>query len=656
MSTEAAPPAAVGQYLIEGRLGRGGMGTVWLARHRVLGHHVALKQVPITDEPHARERALDEGRHAARLDRHPDIVAIMDVLEDEQHVWLVMEYVPSMTLAELIARHGPLEPGEAAWIGARVAGALAAAHERGILHRDVKPQNVLIRTDGAVVKLGDFGIAHRQSDPRLTSAGTIVGTLSYMAPEIARGNAPSEASDVFGLGVTLLQAVEGRAPYGEDAAIERLYPRVCNGQLIETDRVRRSPELAGLLQRMTHLFDDARVDAEFAADQLQEIATAMSGRTLAVLADHPPPQPVTAFAELVRAAPAPSRRPRRYAAAAAAAATVLATGAGIGIADPFGWRTPAVGSDVGSASAGAPTSDPVAAPTDPFAALPPIDGLSLDVDPRSVDPCRLLDTGALRAEPAVPGVSGLTSCSAAIDDVTVSVDIIPTSQTPSSTAPRRPTIEHGPATVSFLQQRRSPTSPRCGNNITLGAVNLYVSARYTRQPAGATDDATTRLCALSDDATAAALRTLAAGGLPVDPNRRSTPGLAAADACAVVDEARLPEAVPGISTRREPGYAGWRCLVGAQQRGRPFASVTFLLGKPDTPAERTVANLPAIVTRDSGVFNPTGCTVSVRYRPQAAWAPTRDERVAVAVDLPQDADACASAVALAESVVGRLQP
>lgn len=642
MNPDTTPPAAIGPYLIEGLLGTGGMGTVWLARHRVLGHHVALKQIPITDEPHARERALDEGRHAARLDRHPDIVATIDVLENERHVWLVMEYVPSMTLAELLARRGPLEPGEVAWIGARVAAALAAAHDHGILHRDVKPQNVLIRTDGSAVKLGDFGIARRQTDPRLTAAGTIVGTLAYMAPEIARGNAPSEASDVFGLGATLLQAVEDRMPYGEDTAIERLYPRVCNGQLIETDRVRRSPELANLLQRMTHLFDDARVDAEFAADQLQEIATGPADRTLAVLADHPPPQPVTTFAETVPAeAPPPTGRPRRYAVVALAAAAVIAAGLGIGIADPFGWR--------------APGNDPVAEPSDPFAVLPPLDGLSLDVDPRSADPCRLLDTDALRAGPAVPGVSGLTSCSAEINDVTVSVDIIPTSQAPATTSTRRPDIVHGPATVSFPRQSTSTTSPRCGTNATLGPVNLYLSARYTRQPSAVPDDATDRLCALSDEATAAALRTLARGGVPVDPNRRSTPGIAAEDACAVVDDGRLPDAVPGITIRREPGYAGWRCLLGAQQRGRPFASVTFLLGNPATQAERTVANLPAIITRGTGLFNPTGCTVSVRYRPQSAWAPTRDERIAVAVDLPGDEDACAAATALAESVVVRLQ-
>lgn len=407
MIPNARPPTSVGPYLIEGLLGSGGMGTVWLARHGRLGHRVALKQVPVAGDAEARMRTLDEGRHAAQLHRHPDVVGVIDVLEDEQDVWLVMEYVPSVTLADLIARHGPLEPGEVARVGARVAAALASAHEHGILHRDVKPHNVLIRTDGTEVKLGDFGIARRRTDPRLTADGTIIGTLSYMAPEIARGNDPSEASDVFGLGLTLLYAVEGRAPYGEDTSVDRLYPRVCNGQLIETDRARRSPEFAALLQRMLHLLDDARVDADFAADRLQEIATGFAAPTLANLAEHPQPKPVTTtFPESLEATTTALDRPRgrrrgRY--IAAAITSVLIIAAGTGIVDPFGWRTP---------------SGPVAGSADPFTTLPPLEDVSLEVDPRAADPCPLLDTVALRAEPAIPGYNP-AGCTAVVDDVTV---------------------------------------------------------------------------------------------------------------------------------------------------------------------------------------------------------------------------------------------
>jgi serine/threonine protein kinase len=641
MTPNTTPPASVGPYLIEGLLGSGGMGTVWLAQHGRLGHRVALKQVPVADDAEARRRTLDEGRHAAQLHRHPDVVDVIDVLEDEQYVWLVMEYVPSVTLADLVARHGPLEPGEVARVGARVAAALAAAHEHGILHRDVKPHNVLIRADGTEVKLGDFGIARRRTDPRLTADGTIIGTLSYMAPEIARGNDPSEASDVFGLGLTLLYAVEGRAPYGEDTDVERLYPRVCNGQLIETDRARRSPEFAALLQRMLHLLDDARVDADFAADRLQEIATEFAAPTLANLAEHPQPKPVTpAFPEPVEATTTALDRPRgrrrgRYIAAAVTSVLIIAAGAGI--VDPFGWRTPS-SSDAGSA--------------DPFATLPPLDGISLEVDPRAADPCPLLDTVALRAAPSVPGPN-LAGCSAAVDDVTVSVEILQAGQTPGSGATRRPGVVHGPARIFFPRAIGQPTSP-CTTNVTLGAITLHLSARFRQPPQQFTDAAATRLCGIADEAALTVLRALARRGIPDDPNRRSATGIAAQDACAVVDDARLQQTVPGITTGRSQGYAGWQCSLGARQFNQPHAALTFQLGVPLTSSERTVANLPAIVERGTGWYNPTACVVWVQYRPRSEWAPTRDERFAVRVELPGDSDACPAATALAESVAARL--
>ncbi|WP_051579886.1 serine/threonine-protein kinase [Pseudonocardia acaciae] len=638
MSPNARPPASVGPYQIEGLLGSGGMGTVWLARHGRLGHRVALKQVPVADDAQARRRTLDEGRHAAQLHRHPDVVEVIDVLEDDRHVWLVMEYVPSVTLADLVARHGPLEPGEVARIGARVAAALAAAHEHGILHRDVKPHNVLIRTDGTGVKLGDFGVARRRTDPRLTADGTIIGTLSYLAPEIARGNDPSEASDVFGLGLTLLYAVEGRAPYGEDTSVERLYPRVRNGQLIETDRARRTPEFATLLQRMLHLLDDARVDADFAADRLQEIATAFTAPTLANLAEHPGPKPVTTeLPEPVEAATTAPDRPRRrwrrrYTAAAVAGMLIIATA----IADPFGWRTP---------------SDSVAGSADPFGTLPPLEGVSLEVDPRAADPCPLLDTVALRAAPSVPGPN-LAGCSAAVDDVTVSVEILQAGQTPGFWVTRRPGVVHGPASISFPQAIGQPTSP-CATNVTLGAITLYLSARFRRPPPRFTDAAATRLCGIADDAAVTALRALARRGIPNDPNRRSTTGIAAHNACALVDDAPLQQAVPGITTGHSQGYAGWQCSLGARQYNRPHAAVTFQLGTPLT-SERKVANLPAIVERGTGWYNQTGCTVWMEYRTRAEWAPSRDERVSVRVELPGDSDACPAATVLAESVAARL--
>jgi hypothetical protein len=212
---------------------------------------------------------------------------------------------------------------------------------------------------------------------------------------------------------------------------------------------------------------------------------------------------------------------------------------------------------------------------------------------------------------------------------------------------------HGPARISFPRAIGQPTSP-CATNVTLGAITLYLSARFRQPPQEFTDMAATRLCGLADEAALTALRALARRGIPVDPNRRSATGIAAHDACAVVDDAGLQQAVPGITTGRYQGYAGWQCGLGSRQPNQPYAAVAFQLGIPLTSAERTVANLPAIVVRGAGSYNPTGCTVSMQYRPRSEWAPTRDERVTVRVELPGDNDACPAATALAESVAARL--
>ncbi|HEX6518212.1 MAG TPA: serine/threonine-protein kinase [Nocardioidaceae bacterium] len=206
------PEMIAGRYRVEREVGRGGMGTVWLCRDESLGRLVALKQMTqLADEPApARERALREARAAASLS-HRNVVSVFDVV-DEESPWLVMEYVPSRTLAQVLAEEGPLPPRRAAWLGAQVADGLAAAHARGIIHRDVKPGNVLV-TDDDVAKVSDFGIARRVTDETLTSTGFVRGSPPYFSPELARGGVPSPAADVWALGVTLSLLVEGEHPY-----------------------------------------------------------------------------------------------------------------------------------------------------------------------------------------------------------------------------------------------------------------------------------------------------------------------------------------------------------------------------------------------------------------------------------------------------------
>jgi eukaryotic-like serine/threonine-protein kinase len=207
------PQLIAGRYQVLRSIGRGGMGTVWLCRDEVLGREVAIKQIGALPGDSATEtkRAMREARSAAALN-HPNAVAVYDVVDHEGRPWLVMEYVEGETLADEIARQGPLSPERVADIGAQLAGALARAHERRIVHRDIKPGNVLMDKAGRP-KISDFGIARGHGDDQLTQIGFITGTPGYLSPELARGGDPHPASDVWALGATLYSAVEGQAPY-----------------------------------------------------------------------------------------------------------------------------------------------------------------------------------------------------------------------------------------------------------------------------------------------------------------------------------------------------------------------------------------------------------------------------------------------------------
>jgi serine/threonine protein kinase len=206
-----------GRYEIAGELGRGGMGVVWLATDRVLHREVALKEISypvhLTDDQRAvlRERTLREARAAARLE-DPHVVAIHDVVEEDGRPWLVMEHVRSRSLQRILEEDGPLSPLDTARIGLDVLAAIDVAHAAGVVHRDVKPANVLVAEDGHAC-LTDFGIATTTDDATLTGQGAVLGSPSYMAPERAHGEAPTPAVDLWSLGATLYTAVEGRTPF-----------------------------------------------------------------------------------------------------------------------------------------------------------------------------------------------------------------------------------------------------------------------------------------------------------------------------------------------------------------------------------------------------------------------------------------------------------
>lgn len=217
---ESSLPTLAGRYHLRGLLGQGGMGAVYLADDEVLGRQVAIKQIIATSETDDRERALTrlirEARSAARI-HHPNVVTVHDVLTVEDQTYVIMEYVDALNLAQLIRRDGPLEPRRAARIGAQIADALNAAHRLGVIHRDIKPANILV-AEGDRAKLADFGVALGSDDPRLTSAGNLVGSVLFMAPEVAHGSPATPASDLYSLGSTLFTVIEGHAPFGPNSA------------------------------------------------------------------------------------------------------------------------------------------------------------------------------------------------------------------------------------------------------------------------------------------------------------------------------------------------------------------------------------------------------------------------------------------------------
>ncbi|AQS67997.1 serine/threonine-protein kinase [Streptomyces pactum] len=224
--TDKSARLLAGRYRLGDVLGRGGMGTVWRAEDETLGRTVAVKELRFPgniDEEEKRRlitRTLREAKAIARI-RNNSAVTVYDVVEEDDRPWIVMELVEGKSLAEAIREDGLLEPKRAAEVGLAVLDVLRSAHREGILHRDVKPSNVLIAEDGRVV-LTDFGIAQVEGDPSITSTGMLVGAPSYISPERARGHKPGPAADLWSLGGLLYAAVEGAPPYDKGSAIATL--------------------------------------------------------------------------------------------------------------------------------------------------------------------------------------------------------------------------------------------------------------------------------------------------------------------------------------------------------------------------------------------------------------------------------------------------
>jgi eukaryotic-like serine/threonine-protein kinase len=304
-----------GRYRLVSRLGSGAMGVVWQARDERLDRTVAIKQLlppsrlSDTETDEANCWAMREGRITARV-QHPHVITVHDVVQHHGQPCLIMEYLPSRSLATVLSTHGVLAPDTVAGIGSQIASALAAAHQAGIVHRDIKPGNVLLADDGTA-KITDFGVSRAVGDDTVTATGILFGTPAYLAPEVAQGNSAGFPSDVFSLGSTLYTALEGTPPFGLSDNPIALLHRVAAAEITSP---RQSGPLTSLLLRMLHRDPERRPTMHQARETLVTLAAGLAGfpgglfaPTLPLSRHDPPLEPVPRSQQTLRWPAAPEQ-------------------------------------------------------------------------------------------------------------------------------------------------------------------------------------------------------------------------------------------------------------------------------------------------------------------------------------------------------------
>ncbi|MEV0468689.1 serine/threonine-protein kinase [Streptomyces prunicolor] len=378
--TPAAGDRVDGRYLLHEPIGTGGMGVVWRAWDERLQRWVAVKCARLDDD-RATRRLMGEARNAGRL-HHPNIVAVFDFVDEGAICWIVMEYVPSRSLAQLMAERGPLAPEEAGSIGCQIADALVKSHNAGVVHGDVTPENILV-TDEGVARLTDFGISRALwNDVTQSATGSVRGKPRYLAPEVAKGQPLGQKADVFSLGASLFAAVEGQSPYGEAEHLMTYLSRAVQGDLETARRAGQLTEpLAALLEveprnrpeatRALELLRQATPPPAHVQDRLDRSTLELTSRTMRL-------------GGVVRAAKdgltVPVRRRRALAIAAVAVVTGGALAAGLVLLAPWDSR-------------GADGKDTVGSDAKPSATASARAGTI--GDERTADPCGLIDAASL---------------------------------------------------------------------------------------------------------------------------------------------------------------------------------------------------------------------------------------------------------------------
>ena len=607
-----------GRYRLVEPLASGGMGTVWRALDLLLDRPVAVKEVrlpPSLDDDARqllRRRTIREAQVAARL-RHPAVVTIFDVVEQDGRPWIVMELVPSRSLAEIIRTDGPLPPARVAGIGLRVLDAIVTAAAAGVEHRDIKPANVLVTTQGRVV-LTDFGIARHVGDDTLTSAGLIVGSPDYLAPERARGRTGGLAADLWSLGATMYDAVEGRRPFERNGPLPTLAAVVMD----EPDPPQRAGPLRPVIDGLLVKDPAHRLDADRTRSMLQRVLRGRpAGGTVPLPRhpsdDRPPPSAPEPAAEPPVVIPMGPTRPWPADGAADAEPP--------GAADRTTPSTPVAGEPTAATADG--TADTAAA-----AVTAPADGTASTGTEPSIG--AQIPTGAVErtvTEPANGRAAGPTGAAA------VAGSAVPAS------------AEGRTGAESTAADAERMTEAAAGRMDGSTAVAGSVAARSADAPAG--------------DGSGRGRTPTLPGAPPRDPRRRRRSALLAGLVVLVlagIAAALVPVLGrdPGNGAAGPAGQAsgpagqgrGPAATAPATGRTAPTASSGAPTSRPATTASRTPA--PTTRATTSGNAPPTGADVAApagftRYTDPidgfslvvpAGWRPVRSKETLVDFDDP----------------------
>ncbi|MEC3982264.1 serine/threonine-protein kinase [Amycolatopsis sp. H20-H5] len=597
------------RYRLIERIGSGGMGVVWRATDEETGDPVALKRALVSDEAGDR-KVRREARLAADV-RHPNVVGFLGVAEDGGELWLVLEYVPSRNLSELLKRDGPLPVRTVNEVGAQVAGALEAVHGLGIVHRDVTPGNVLITEEGRA-KLTDFGISRSVStDETVTESPVVGGTLAYLAPEVAAGDEPTTASDVFSLGATLYAAVEGAAPFDGDNPYAMLGKAAAGEFRAPANAAELTPVLAALMRTKP----EARPDAAAARKMLE---ACLDGKKVVV--------------------PRPYRRRRLVLTAA-----VLVVVAGVVAGLVFGLPRRA-------AQNAAVTTTPPASASNPA----PVSA-AVGTDPHTADPCGLTDPAPLArfGKPELdPDYGNFNRCDVLVHlagdhllDVKVELDPPPVAGTPPDGRQTR--------VGGFDVVQGAADDESCRRILQLPDY-YQLSITATDHDKDGVD-----LCAAADTAVTSAANVLDTQGMPRRGVAIAATSLATVDGCGMLDPATLAKVSKLDPLTTQPDFGSWGCRwesPGSEQS----VQVVFDRGPSPNAAQDgkrvKIAGHDAFVLADDYADNT--CQVKMVYRDytDAHGDPAAEVVEVVLFGQPPSSKLCTPATKLAGVVAAKLPP